>query len=75
MWAIIKSDKKKFSFMQKDLEEKLGKDLIIYSPKILVDKFKKNRMVAIGAKTSPCSTSKFKKKLWAESKFVPSMLR
>ena len=42
MWAIIKSDKKKFSFMQKDLKEKLGKDLIIYSPKILVDKFKKN---------------------------------
>mgnify|MGYP000076326439 CR=1 FL=1 len=45
MWAIIKSHKKKLSFMQKDLKEKLGKDLIIYSPKILVDKFKKNKKI------------------------------
>ena len=45
MWAIIKSDKKKLFFLHKDLKEKLGKDLIIYSPKILVDKFKKNKKV------------------------------
>ena len=31
--------------MKKDLKEKLGKDLIIYSPKILVDKFKKNKKI------------------------------
>ncbi len=43
MWAIIKSDKKKISFMQKNLKEKLGKDLVFYSPKILIDKFKNNR--------------------------------
>ena len=40
-----KIGQKKFSFMQKDLKEKLGKDLIIYSPKILVDKFKKNKKI------------------------------
>ena len=45
MWAIIKSDKKKFLFLKKDLKQKLGKDLIIYSPKILVDKFKKNKKI------------------------------
>ena len=45
MWAIIKSDQKKISFMQKDLEEKLGKDLVFYSPKILIDKFKNNKKI------------------------------
>ena len=38
MWTIIKFDKKKFSFLKKDLNEKLGVDYKIYIPKILVEK-------------------------------------
>jgi hypothetical protein len=45
MWTVIKSDKKKFSFLKRDLKDKLGQDTIIYSPKILIDKFKKNKKI------------------------------
>ena len=36
-----KIGQKKIFFYAERFKEKLGKDLIIYSPKILVDKFKK----------------------------------
>ena len=43
MWTILKFDKKKISFLKKDFSEKLGKDYIIYQPKILIKKYKKKR--------------------------------
>jgi len=45
MWIILKFDKKKFLSLKKDLESKLGKDLIIYYPKILVERYKKNKII------------------------------
>ena len=43
MWTIIKFDKNKLDFLKKDLEKKLGKDFIIYKPKLLIQKYKKNK--------------------------------
>ena len=45
MWAIIKLDRKKISFLIKDFQEKLGNDFIIYSPKLLIKKHRKNKIV------------------------------
>ena len=43
MWTIIKFDKNRLDFLKKDLEKKLGKDFIIYKPKLLIQKYKKNK--------------------------------
>ena len=45
MWTIIKSNKNKINFLKKDLSKNLGSDLIIYNPKILVEKYKKNKLI------------------------------
>ena len=45
MWAILKFDKKKINFLRRDFQEKLGKDYIIYTPKILVKKYRKNVVI------------------------------
>ena len=45
MWTILKFDKKKISFLKKDFSEKLGKDYIIYQPKILIKKYKKEKLI------------------------------
>lgn len=45
MWTIIKFDKKKLEFLKRDLEEKLGKDFIIYKPRMLIEKCKKNKSI------------------------------
>ena len=42
MWTIIKSNKKKINLLKKDFANNLGEDFIIYKPKILVEKYKKN---------------------------------
>jgi hypothetical protein len=44
MWAIIKIDKKKLFLLKKDLINKFGNDTEIYSPKMLIEKFKKNKL-------------------------------
>ena len=45
MWTILKFDKKRLSFLKKDFEKKLGKDLMIYSPKLFVQKYKNNKLI------------------------------
>ena len=45
MWAILKFDKKKIDFLKKDFQVKLGDDYIIYTPKILVKKYRKNTVI------------------------------
>ena len=45
MWTIIKFDKKNFYFFKKELKIKLGRDHILYCPKILVDKYKNNKLI------------------------------
>ncbi len=45
MWTIIKFDSKNLEFLKKDFKKKLGKDVAIYSPKLLIEKYKKNKLV------------------------------
>ena len=45
MWSIIKFDKKNFHLLRNDLKTKIGKDLIIYRPKILIQKYKNNKLI------------------------------
>jgi len=44
MWTVIKVDKKKISFFKNELKNKLGKESIIYSPKLLIKKITKKRI-------------------------------
>ena len=45
MWAVIKIDKKKISSLKEDFTNKLGTDYTIYSPKIIVQKYKNNKLI------------------------------
>ena len=45
MWTIIKFDKKKLSFLKKDLQIKLGNNFKIYIPKLFLHKYKKNKLI------------------------------
>lgn len=45
MWTVFNINHKKISFLKKDLYEKLGENFIIYSPKLLVQKYKNNKLV------------------------------
>ena len=45
MWTILKFDKKKFSFLKKDFKEQLGDDIIFYSPKLLIEKNNRDKIV------------------------------
>mgnify|MGYP001258899687 CR=1 FL=1 len=45
MWAVIKIDKKKVSFLKNDFSKKIGADFEIYDPKICVQKFKNNKII------------------------------
>ena len=45
MWAIIKFDKKNFHFFKRELRNKLGRDHILYSPKLLIQKNKNNKII------------------------------
>ena len=44
MWAVIKIDKKKLCFLKEELRRNFGEGSIIYSPKLLIEKFKKNKL-------------------------------
>ena len=41
MWTIVKFDKKYLSTLKKELSNKLKGNLIFYSPKILIQKYRK----------------------------------
>ena len=45
MWAVIKFDRKNFHLLKEDFFKKIGKEFIIYRPKILVQKYKNNKLV------------------------------
>ena len=45
MWTIIKFDKKNLEFLKRDFKQKLGEGLAIYLPKLLIQKYKKNKLV------------------------------
>ena len=45
MWAVIKFDKKNFHILKKYFQKKMGKDCVIYRPKILIQKYKNNKLI------------------------------
>ena len=47
MWTIIKFDKSNLEFLKKDFKEKIGNDIKIYSPRLLIHKQKRNKLVSV----------------------------
>ena len=47
MWTIIKFDKNNLEFLKKDFREKIGSDIRIYYPRLLVHKNKKNKLISM----------------------------
>ncbi len=45
MWAILKFDRKNFHILKGDLKKKIGEDCIFYRPKMLIKKFRNNRII------------------------------
>ena len=45
MWAVIKFDKKNFHLLKEDFLKKIGKEFIIYRPKIFIQKYKNNKLI------------------------------
>ena len=45
MWIIIKFDKKKFNFFKQELKNKLSCNHALYSPKLLIQKYKNNKLI------------------------------
>ena len=45
MWAVIKFDRKNLNYLKNQLSLKMGKSCKIYCPKILVEKFKNNKLI------------------------------
>ncbi len=43
MWTIIKIDYKKINFLKKDFKVRLGDDVSIYSPKLIINIQNKNK--------------------------------
>ena len=44
MWTILKLKKNQMEFLKKDFKKKLGSDVILYSPKLMIDKLKNNKI-------------------------------
>ena len=45
MWIIIKFDKKKFNFFKSELRNKLSRDHVLYSPKLLIERNRNNKII------------------------------
>ena len=45
MWAVIKFDRKNLNYLKNQLSLKMGKNCKIYCPKMLVEKFKNNKLI------------------------------
>lgn len=45
MWTILKFDKKSLAFLKKDFAQKLGNNFQIYSPKMILQKYSKNKLI------------------------------
>jgi len=45
MWTIIKFDKKKIHLLKEDLRKKLGSEYVIYRPKMLIQRYRRNKLV------------------------------
>ena len=45
MWTVIKVDLKNLEYLKNEFRKKVGKDVKIYSPKFLIQKYKKNKLI------------------------------
>ena len=45
MWVVVKFDKKNFHLLKGDFKKKIGTSYIIYRPKILIQKYKNNKLI------------------------------
>ena len=45
MWTIIKFKKQNLGLFKDDLKKKIGENVIIYQPKILIQKYKNNKLI------------------------------
>tara|TARA_B110000444_G_C18810516_1_gene582321 strand:+ start:1130 stop:1627 length:498 start_codon:yes stop_codon:yes gene_type:complete len=45
VWLIFKIDEKKINFFKKEIGLKLNSETIFYSPKILINKYSKNKLI------------------------------
>ena len=41
----MKFDRKKFSLLKEDFKKRLGEELILYTPRLRVQKFSKNKLI------------------------------
>ena len=46
MWVVAKYDKKKANFFLEDLKKKLKNEVVIYNPRVKIEKFRKNRLIS-----------------------------
>ena len=46
MWVIAKYDKKKANFFLEDLKKKLKNEVVIYNPRVKIEKFHKNKLIS-----------------------------
>ena len=46
MWVVAKYDKKKTNFFLEDLKKKLKDDVVIYNPRVKVEKFHKKKIIS-----------------------------
>ena len=47
MWAVIKLNNNNIELFKSDLKKKIGRDFKLYSPKLSVQKFKKNKLTKV----------------------------
>ena len=45
MWAVIKFDAKNFDFFKRELKTKLSCNHVLYCPKLLIQKYKNNKLI------------------------------
>mgnify|MGYP001200363699 FL=1 len=45
MWIVFKIDRKKINFFEKEIKFKAGSNTLIYSPKMLISHFLKNKLI------------------------------
>ena len=45
MWTVFKFEKREFHLLKEDLRKKIGSDFIIYRPKIVIHKYKNNKLI------------------------------
>ena len=45
MWTVIKFDKHQLNSLKKDFSKKLNGKFTFYNPKILIQKYKKNKLI------------------------------